>query len=386
MAPLEPPAPALPQGPQPLRSHGSSTWGPPRPRDGISLSLATTNTAPGQPASSLCLLLSPWRPQCHRGGSLAKATTVTQHPPGPQLPPRGHHQHCRAVTATATASPLGAATSPSRDQQLRPAAASSCRTALPDEIPDPGQAPTDPAPRLSSQPLSLPLPTMERLPPLLREERRPRKPVPTPAAPSDAPAPPLRYKRPGQGAGVRLPPTHHREPVPAPRKACHSAGCLADRPRGREAGEKQVGAPIAGVRGGGVLPGKTGRDQQATGLATPQLTRPGHVSQAHTQPHARTQSEGPCPYRCLRAKGALRPTRLYPWPGLREAPAAAAPGGSSRSNGVPGPGPAQAAAASHPGPLLLRGSKRGGERGGGRGEEERRRGRGAAGGREEGEC
>lgn len=43
------------------------------------------------------------------------------------------------------------------------------------------------------------------------------------------------------------------------------------------------------------------------------------------------------------------------------------------------------AAASHPGPLLLRGSE--GEKGeGGRGEEERRRGRGAAGGREEGKC
>lgn len=94
-APLGHPPPALPWGCQHLSSHSPSTWGPPRPGDGISLSLATTNTQ-AQTASLLpCLLLSPWRPQCHRGGSLAKATTVTQHPPGPQLPPRGHHQHSR---------------------------------------------------------------------------------------------------------------------------------------------------------------------------------------------------------------------------------------------------------------------------------------------------
>ena len=61
-------------------SHSPSTWGPPHLRDNISLSLATTNTKPRQPASSLCLLLSPWRPQCHKGSSLATATTITQHP------------------------------------------------------------------------------------------------------------------------------------------------------------------------------------------------------------------------------------------------------------------------------------------------------------------
>lgn len=54
-------------------SHSPSTWGPPHLRDNISLSLATTNTKPRQPASSLCLLLSPWRPQCHKGSSLATA-------------------------------------------------------------------------------------------------------------------------------------------------------------------------------------------------------------------------------------------------------------------------------------------------------------------------
>lgn len=151
------------------------------------------------------------------------------------------------------------------------------------------------------------------------------------------------------------------------------------RPRGREAGERQVRARTAG--GGG----QAGRDRWKTGRATPQFARPGHGSSAHIQPHTRTQSEGPCPYRWLRAKGALQTVRLYPWPGLRGAPPQQRQAAAAGAMGSRVLVQLRRAAASHPGPLLLRGSE--GEKGeGGRGEEERRRGRGAAGGREEGKC
>lgn len=134
-APLGHPPPALPQGRQHLGSHSPSTWGPPRPGDGISLSLATTNTQ-AQTASLLPrLLLSPWRPQCHRGGSLAKATTVTQHPPGPQLPPRGHHQHSHGDSDSLSSRGSHQPQPRPRQSRSRPPAckpaASSCLTAPP---------------------------------------------------------------------------------------------------------------------------------------------------------------------------------------------------------------------------------------------------------------
>lgn len=98
---MEHPAPTLPPCTSPSRAPSTS---PPPPRDLNTLAatapprgdhriLETASLSPSnhqhrasQPASSLCLLLSPWRPQCHRGGSLATATTVTQHPPRTTAP------------------------------------------------------------------------------------------------------------------------------------------------------------------------------------------------------------------------------------------------------------------------------------------------------------
>lgn len=239
-APPEHPSPALPRGPPHLGSHSPSTWGPPRARDGISLSLATANTVPSQPASSLCLLLSPWRPQCHRGGSFAKATTITQHPPGPQLPPRGHHQHSRG-DSDSISSP-GQPPALAEMEQLLPACGLQLSACSPDKIPDARSDPVLILPRVSapsslpahSRPLSRPFSTTESTPPPLREERRPCSPRPDPGSRpppqpgTDAPSPmgcrqALLSLSGRRGAGTGLPPTRHSGPVPAPRKACHSA-------------------------------------------------------------------------------------------------------------------------------------------------------------------
>lgn len=105
-SPLQPPSLTLLQPTlSPCTSPSSTTpsWDPhtsaacpPRGaylRDSISLCLATTTQSlAGQPPP--CLLLSPWRPQCHSNCHSVPA------PPGQQLPPRGHHQHS-AVTASA---------------------------------------------------------------------------------------------------------------------------------------------------------------------------------------------------------------------------------------------------------------------------------------------
>lgn len=261
------------RGRQHLGSHSPSTWGPPHLRDGISLSLATTNTQPRGPASSLCLLLSPWRPQCHRGGSLATATTVTQRPAwttapstwSPPTQPQGQGQPWPLLSK--------AATSPSRDRTTAPACrptASWCHTALlpPPKFNDTGSGLvfmdstcTAPAPSPSAAPLYV-----ERPP---RREKRPdaprppfgsRPPPPTPG--TDAPCPagvqvslaqPLSWAKGhthtrGVCEPAGLPPHPPQCTCPSPQKAHPSASCLTG-PVDEKLGRSGVGVPAAGGRG-----------------------------------------------------------------------------------------------------------------------------------------
>lgn len=413
LSPREPPPPrsppagplqsthrgARPRGPQRLGRHGPSTWGPPRPRDGISLSLATTNTVPRQPASSLCLLLSPWRPQCHRGGSLAKATTITQHRPD-------HSSLHVATTNTAavTVKPLlsKAATSPSLDGAAPacwPACLPACGLLLSDCSPCRLQNPRrwirpgiDSAPRFSAPgslqaPRSAPLDSGKAPPPEGEEETTfsyPWKLAPSPALaqiplPCQGAGGPGLASQLGEGAGVGLPPTLHGGPVPAPPKACGSTSCLPGPVEGK-LGRGGWGCPQPGAGAG------QGRRRQ-TG------DRPDHITVgdagspapcSHTAALEHSQKDPVLTDVCGQ-RGPLRPARLYPWPGLREVPTAAvATAAVATESRVPGPGPGDSSFSPGSSPSA-RGSE--GEKGeGGRGEEERRRGRGAAGGREEGKC
>lgn len=170
-----------------------------------------------------------------------------------------------------------------------------------------------------------------------------------------------------------LPPPLRGGPIPAPqRPAALPAASWALR-------EGSWGGAGGGAHSWGWEQGRK-TDKQETGRSHHSL---GHVSPAHLRP----QSEGPCPYRCLQAKGPSRPARLYSWPGLREVPTAAAVAVAAVAMGSrswSSSGDSSFSPRSSPS-ARKQGSE--GERGeGGRGEEERRRGRGAAGGREEGKC